>query len=392
MADGFFQKYFEVVDHLVAAIELDVPEYYFVVELLVADVCSHEVPLVQGDTSISCGLHQVDLVLIILELEDHRHVVEMALSVGPCEHARRRVGLEEEKVTCIGALEELGLGNLVELPRLFEGVRTLVVLVALAVFDVSAELLFPCLGLLCCFGPELEYPVLHTHYFDSKLERLVRMALDAVHEVVEVEHSLWCLHVLRAIALVVLEFAILQHEVAVLPPGEPGGTLLLEEPFFLLGQPHGVKLLLKFGGQNVVDGRQTQLGNLAAQVVRIKIVLLLQYHLLIFIFFDLSVPVEEYRFERGHLVLFLLELCISLEFITPLSVVWVVGGDEVLGICLTDGITLAHILVLLEEGLLLTKLHGIEVSVVLQVGIVLPLGSRSVIQSWKVLILLLFII
>lgn len=137
-------------------------------------------------------------------------------------------------------------------------------LVALAVFDVAGELFFPRLGFSLCFGPEFEHSVLHAHDLDFELQGLAREAVDAVHEVVEVEDTERRLHVLGTVALVVLQLAILQDEVPVLPSGEPRGTLLLEVPLFVSGQPHGVKLLLKFRGQYVVHGRQTQVRNLAA--------------------------------------------------------------------------------------------------------------------------------
>lgn len=189
-------------------------------------------------------------------------------------------------------------------------------LVALAIFDVPGEFFFPRLGLLLRFGLEFEHSVLHAHDLDFELQRLVRVAVDAVHEVVEVEHSEGRLHVLGTVALVVLQLAILQDEVAVLPSGEPGGTLLLEVPLFVLGQPHRIELLLKFGGQYVVNGRQTQVRDLAAQVVRVEHVLLLQlgssqargtlfsflgvrvdWHVLLILFhLDFSVPVEKNGF------------------------------------------------------------------------------------------------
>ena len=385
---------------MVAAIKFNVPKYYFVVKFLVSYMRSHEVPLIQRNPSVTCRFNQVDFVLVVLELEDHRDMVEVALCVSPGQDARRRVGLEQKEVTRVGAFYELGLRNLVELPRLLLGVRTLAVLVALAVFDVAGEFFFPSLGQLRRFGLEFEDSVLHAHDLDFELLRLIRVAVDAVHEMVKVENPERRLHVLGRVALVVLEFAILEHEVAVLPPRKPRGTLLLEVPDFVLGQPLCDELLLKFGGQYVVDGGETQVGHLAAQVVRIEVVDLLiqlgssqgrgthfnflsiriEWHvafLLIFLLLDFSVPIEENGFERSDLVLFLFELGVC----SPLGVGLVVGRDGELGVRLADGVALARIVVLLVEDPLLIEFLGVEVGVVVvQVGVLLLFRGRRVIE------------
>lgn len=79
---------------MVAAIKFNVPKYYFVVKFLVSYMRSHEVPLIQRNPSVTCRFNQVDFVLVVLELEDHRDMVEVALRVSPGQDARRRVGLE----------------------------------------------------------------------------------------------------------------------------------------------------------------------------------------------------------------------------------------------------------------------------------------------------------
>ena len=102
--------------------------------------------------------------------------------------------------------------------------------------------------------------------------------------------------------------------------------------------------------------------------------------LVILLLLDFGVPVEENGFQRSNLVLFLFVLFSDL--CSPLGVTGlVIGGDEELGICLADGVTLARMVVFLIEGLLLIELLGVEVGVVAQVRVLLLFRSRGMVKS-----------
>ena len=69
-------------------------KYYFVIKLFVSNIGSQEVPLIESDSTVACGLDQVDFLLVVFELQHHRHMVEVALRVSPGQVARRRVRLK----------------------------------------------------------------------------------------------------------------------------------------------------------------------------------------------------------------------------------------------------------------------------------------------------------
>lgn len=77
VSDGLAQELFEVVDHGVASIKVDMPKNDLIVKLTFAYVVSEEGPSVKCHAHVSCGLYKVDLVGIRLKLEEHRHVVKV---------------------------------------------------------------------------------------------------------------------------------------------------------------------------------------------------------------------------------------------------------------------------------------------------------------------------
>ena len=78
----------------------------------------------------------------------------------------------------------------------------------LTVFYVPPQLLFPRLGLLSRLGLEFENSILDAHDFDPELLRLIRDGFNTVREVVEIENTLRCLHILRIVTLEIPEFSI----------------------------------------------------------------------------------------------------------------------------------------------------------------------------------------
>ena len=82
VSDGLTQELFEIVNHRVASIKVDMSENDLIIELTFANVVSEEGPPIESDAHVSSSLNQIDLVGIRLELEEHRHVVKVRVGVA----------------------------------------------------------------------------------------------------------------------------------------------------------------------------------------------------------------------------------------------------------------------------------------------------------------------
>lgn len=75
-------------------------------------------PGIHRDAIVSGRFHEVQLVVVRLELEQHGHVVEFGPKSLPLNSARHHIRLEQQKVSGVRHLEELPLADGVELPQL----------------------------------------------------------------------------------------------------------------------------------------------------------------------------------------------------------------------------------------------------------------------------------
>ena len=91
----------------------------FAIKLVAPDVFSEVRPFVDCNSGVAGGLHQVNLTMMAVELEDHGNVIILAPGVGTSEEGTEVLAFEQKEVTGICLFYKLLLTHVIEFPWLF---------------------------------------------------------------------------------------------------------------------------------------------------------------------------------------------------------------------------------------------------------------------------------
>ena len=153
------QKLFEVINHLVTSVKMNMSEHNLIVELSFTNMFFEECPPVECDAHISSGFDHVNLIGISLELEQHSHVIKVRARIASRDVANGLITSEKQDVARIGLLNKLFLAHIIKSPWFLKSLGAFLILVALTLLNFCYQRFLPFGTCLLVLRLELKFSV-----------------------------------------------------------------------------------------------------------------------------------------------------------------------------------------------------------------------------------------